>query len=162
VNWPFAMIAALVLLLVQCKGPSWPRQKLRVWFIMFFSWLAAVMAVTLSERADPVLLFVVIDIIAAFSILWHPRSLAQNIIGCLYVSMIALHVGYVWAASYFLGSAGHANLEKYLLLQVWLGWLQWVVLMIWSASDVGRAIGVRFGIVGHAPPHSADLGADKR
>jgi hypothetical protein len=161
-NWALAMLAALVLLLVQSKGPDWPRQKLRVWAVMFVSWLAGVMTVTLSQRADPVLLFVVIDIIAAFTILWHPRSLAQNIIGCLYVAMIALHVGYVWAASYFLGSAGYANLEKYLFLQVWLGWLQWVVLMIWSASDVGKAIGIRLGIMGHAPPDKVDFGANKR
>jgi len=158
--WPVAMLAALVLLLVQCNGPAWPRQKLRVWFVMFASWLTGVMAVTLSDRADPVLAFVIIDIIAAFTILWHPRSLAQNLIGCLYVAMIALHVGYVWAASYFLGSAGHANLEKYLLLQVWLGWFQWVVLMIWSANDVGRAIGIRLGLVGYVSAHQTDIGAE--
>ena len=135
-------------------------QKLRVWFIMFGSWLAGVMAVTLFQKSDPVLAFVIIDIIAAFAVLWHPRSLAQNIIGCFYVAMIALHIGYVWASSYFLGSQGHANLAKYLQIQVMIGWSQWVVLVLWSANDVGRSIGIRLGLVGNVSVNPADTGAN--
>lgn len=156
------MIAVLVLLLFRCSKEDRPLQKLRVWFVMFLSWLAGVMAVTVTQSPDPVLAFLTIDIAAAFLVLRHPRSLAQNVIGCLYVAMIALHIGYVWAASDALGSVGHANLEKYLLLQVWIGWLQLAALTLWSVGDVGKAIGVRLGIVGHVSPHSADLGADAR
>lgn len=156
-NWFLAMLAALILILT-LADKDWPRQKVRVWTIMFASWIAGVIAVTLFQRPDPVLAFVIIDIIAAFAILWHPRSLAQNIIGCFYVSMIALHIGYVWAASYFLGSHGYANLAKYLQIQVMIGWGQWVVLVLWSANDVGRAIGHRLGVVGHVPADPLDTG----
>ena len=160
-SWTAAMMAALIFILVQMTHANQPLQKVRVWFIMFASWAAGVISVTLTQKPDPVLAFVIIDIIAAFAILWHPRSLAQNIIGCFYVAMIALHVGYVWAASYFLGSQGHANLAKYLQIQVMIGWGQWVVLVLWSANDVGRRIGQRLGFVGNVSADTVDIGTGK-
>ncbi len=158
-SWVVAMIGVLVVMLLQRAGTHWPHQKLRVWAVMIASWLAGVFAIVSTGKPDPVLAFMLIDITAAFVVLFHPRSLAQNLIGCLYVSMIALHIGYAWAASYFLGSAGHANLEKYLLFQVVIGWLQWVVLMLWSVGDVGKAIGFRLGLVGNAQADQQNSGA---
>lgn len=158
-NWITAMMIALFVMLVQRAGTHWPKQKLRVWIVMLGSWFLGVTAVVASGKPDPIFLFLVVDILAAFIVLFHPRSIAQNLIGCLYVAMIALHIGYAWAASNILGSFGHANLEKYLLFQTGIGWMQWVVLMLWSVGDVGKAIGVRLGIVGHAPPHKIDTGA---
>lgn len=162
-SWPLAMLCALVLMLAQRAGSHWPKQKLRVWSVMTVSWIAGVFAVVGSGRPDPVLAFTLIDITAAFGVLmFHPRSLAQKLIGCLYVSMIALHIGYAWASSYFLGSAGYANLEKYLLFQTGIGWLQWVVLVLWSVGDVGKAIGIRLGLVGHAQVDQQNSGAGGR
>ncbi|MGL4833053.1 MAG: hypothetical protein ACRCXH_01400 [Shewanella sp.] len=156
------MMFVLGFMLVQRTSSHWPRQKLRVWAVMMGSWIFGAVAVALTGDPSPVLTFVLIDILAAFAVLRHPRGLAHNIIGCLYVGTITLHVGYVWAGSYFLGSHGYANLEKYLIYQAVLGWIQWSVLMVWSAKDVGAAIGKRLGLVGNAPPDRADTGAGGR
>ena len=111
------------------------RQKGRAWVAMFGAWLFGMMAIeALGYYPPPVVAFMIIDGLAARVVLMRPRSLGQQLVGIGFVMMFAWHVGF-----YFTDMTG---VNLYLKVQLWLGWIQWGVLMVWGGADAGKAFGL--------------------
>lgn len=146
-NWHFAMIAVLVLMLCQRTATHWPVNKVKVWAVMFGSGLLGILSANLSHDPTPSVQWFVIDVVAAYLILrvFHPINIAQKLIGTLYISMVFWHIAFVW------GDQGQAPL--YTWFQNVIGWLQLGVLVAWSSGDVGKAIVRRFW---HSRPVEVD------
>jgi len=130
VNWPLAMLLIPAVLLMG----SWSWQQLRVWLVMMGAWVMGMLAVTATGDYTPVLLYIVIDICAAFLVLIKPAGIAQKLIGCTFAMMISWHVGFS------LAERGDALL--YTQFQSVLGWAQWAILMLWGLGDAGKAVGI--------------------
>ena len=129
-TWPIAM---LLLPLVLFLG-HWDGAKLRVWLVMMAAWLAGMFAVNWSGDPTPVLAWVIVDIVSAFLVLSRPCGIAQKLIGCTFAMMIAWHSGFALS--------GHDSVDLYINFQSILGWVQWLILLLWGAVDAGKHYGL--------------------
>lgn len=132
-NWQIAMMLALPL----CLGPV----RLRTWAAMLASGLLG--HLVSSIYVAPILAFIAIDVATALIILARPKGTAQHYIGCVYVSMICCHIGYLIARNPL------AITVYYDLLSA-SGWMAWLLLFCWGAGDAGKRVGARLGP--HWPP----------
>jgi hypothetical protein len=129
--WLVAMMVASVLL--GLTGNL--KQKGLAWGSMFFAWLFGMLAITAwGFYPPPVIAFMFIDGLAARIVLSRPRSLGQQLVGLGFIMMLAWHIGF-----YFTDMSG---VKLYLEVQLYIGWIQWGVLMAWGGIDAGKAFGV--------------------
>jgi len=148
--WPVAMMLLPIVLFLG----QWDGAKLRVWLVMLAAWLAGMSAVHWSSNATPVLAWVIIDIVAAFAVLKRPSGLAQKLIGCTFVMMIAWHSGF--------SLSGHGDVDLYINFQSVLGWAQWLILLLWGVVDAGKYFGVRPWRAGHQETGGEIVGAKRK
>jgi hypothetical protein len=131
--WPVAMMGILLLFGVQwlVDRAHFPSRKLRTWAALFGAWLAGAAAVEWTGDFTPELEWILTDAIAAIIVIVRPAGMVQKAIGLLFAGMVAAHVGHA------LGGHGEA---LYLALNAHIGWVQWVLLLVWSAGDVGSRV----------------------
>lgn len=153
--WVLAMAACFGFMLMQKSGAGWPINKLRVWLVLFASWLLGMWSVEATGDATPSFHWMAIDFAAAVFVLhlFKPVGFAQKLIGSLYTIMVVWHMVYA--------AGGETNPPLYTWFQTVVGWFQWGVLMFWSAGDVGKAIAVRLGLHRHIDIDSTDIGANR-
>ena len=134
-NWFAAMVCLLPLL-----AAGSPRQvfgfpipwgaKLRTWVVLFAASLAAWVVISPVSYG-------VIDAIAGYLVLRHPRGEAQRAIGFLFVGMLGTDIGFFAASALY---PGPHDLAGYLNFSALLGWLQWACLAAWGAGDVLKGV----------------------
>ena len=141
--WKTAMIACLLLIIMQRAGGFWAVHKLRTWAAMMLSSLWGMAAVSLTGDYTPVILWIIGDCVAGLIVIMRPAGLAQKAIGFSYLMLVLYHIGFLLS--------GGKIIETYIEFQIATGWAQIAVLLLWSVADVGRHIGHRIGVVSNAP-----------
>lgn len=114
-EWKWAMLALLPLL----RG----REMQRTWAVMFVASLATFVI------HGPVA-YMAIDALAAALIMVRPAGLAQRMIGALFVVMLMFDLGF------YLSPGADGNLFRSILTGI--GWVQWLILGVWTSHDLWR------------------------
>lgn len=140
--WTLAMMAILPLVGFHLVCPGAGFRALRCWVALMggamLGWL-----VTPSTGQIPIIQYIVIDCLAAVLVLWSPARIEQRRIAMLFAVMIAGHIG---LAAYRLAwpdiswSATVPVAETLRTWNMYLGWVQLLLLAFWSGSDGGRYI----------------------
>ncbi|MES2904001.1 MAG: hypothetical protein V4696_07435 [Pseudomonadota bacterium] len=126
------MFYVLPLLALSSVGNGWGRAsepKLRAWAVMLLA-SAATYVIEPGEAAFKV--YAYIDLIGALAVLSRPRNIANWSVGFIFSAMALVDIYYVFA--------GGDGVERFVSLQLILGWLQWGLLLLWGTHDAGRGV----------------------
>jgi hypothetical protein len=142
-NWVAVMMAVLLLVSFHpIASPGAGYRALRCWVALMASAMAGWL-VTPATGQIPIIQYIVIDCAAAVLVLWNPARIEQRRIAMLFAAMIASHIG---LAAYRLAwpDIGWSSMvpaaEAIRSLNMYLGWVQLVLLAVWSGGDGGRYI----------------------
>ena len=149
-DWKIAMVVLLPLLAVGSPVRLWgvhlpSGSKGRTWLVLFSASVAAMLF-----SADSVWPFAIIDGLAGYFVLRHPRGEAQRAIGTIFIMMLFLHLGFYLACRL---QPGPHDFLGYVMANRLLGWLQWACLASWGVGDaINRLVVYRRtagGLVAH-------------
>lgn len=113
-----------------------PWHRVRSWLALFAAGLLGHVANVNLGGTDWLMgAYIAIDLAAAGIILIRPAGIAQKAIGFCFAVMVLAHIGVLSASL-----SGPINTTTYNDLNVRLGWAQFLILLLWSCTDVGKAI----------------------
>lgn len=101
--------------------------------------------------------YIAIDLAAAALILIRPAGIAQKAIGFCFAVMVLAHIGVVGASL-----SGPVHTAIYDDLNTRLGWAQFLILLMWSCTDVGKTALRSLGFDGLVARIDALGGAGRR
>jgi hypothetical protein len=142
IYWPYVLPMIVVCSLTYLKGNE---QMIRTAMVIALNWAILTLYVLLTADNGGWWLYLPIDALSAFAILYPPAGRAQALIGWTYMAQIIMHV--VFATS-------NPLIADYAYWQI-LTWIAWVQLILLGGWVSGRW----FGLVDRGDdPHPA--GAD--
>lgn len=139
--WALCMMLLLPLLASQrLYGGRWPVQKARAWLALvgasLLNW-----GVTPEHGGIPIVQYIAIDTLGALLLLWPPANVHMRRIALLFGVMVCTHMGFALARlGHLAWGATVIPTEAHWALNMWLGWIQLVVLAWWGGEDVGRYV----------------------
>ena len=113
-----------------------PWHRVRTWIALFGAGFLGQYANATISNVDALMAsYIALDLTAAAIVLVRPAGIAQKAIGFCFAVMVLAHIGVVSASA-----VGPINTVIYDDLNTRLGWAQFLVLLLWSCDDVGKAI----------------------
>ena len=135
-GWQIAMLYLAAFIVAHFAWDVRPWHRVRTWIALFGAGFVGHLANAQYGGTDRLMAaYIVIDLTAAAIVLVRPAGLAQKAIGFCFAVMVLAHIGMVIASVF-----GPANPASYDDLNMRLGWAQFLILLLWSCEDAGKAI----------------------
>lgn len=134
-----------------------PWHRVRTWLALFGAGYLGHLANRNIGNVDALMTaYIALDLAAAAIVLVRPAGIAQKAIGLCFAVMVLAHVGVVFATA-----IGPISTVVYDDLNARLGWAQFLILLLWSCDDVGKAIVRRLWPVRSVASPETPWGADR-
>ena len=135
-GWQISMLYLAAFIVAHFAWDVRPWHRVRTWIALFGAGFLGQYANATISNVDALMAsYIALDLTAAAIVLVRPAGIAQKAIGFCFAVMVLAHIGVVSASA-----VGPINTVIYDDLNTRLGWAQFLVLLLWSCDDVGKAV----------------------
>jgi len=135
-GWQISMLYLAAFIVAHFAWDVRPWHRVRTWIALFGAGFLGQYANATISNVDALMAsYIALDLTAGAINLVRPAGLAQKAIGFCFAVMVLAHIGVIIASA-----VGPINTAIYDDLNTRLGWAQFLVLLLWSCDDVGKAV----------------------